>query len=98
MIGSRLEWEIGSMAVQEIAPENLSSDSGEERLAASRALVADFLRENGVAERAAAVMAQDDEISDEIVERAKAGEYAADAFVEGYGEEFVQELKARHGG
>ena len=85
-------------AIQHRVPDTDSATTSAQRLAASRERMQALLRNPEIAEQAKAVMQREEPWSDEIVERARAGEFADAAFIEGYGEEFVKDLKSRYGG
>jgi hypothetical protein len=85
------------MAVRDEVTAPPDTSGYEERLAATRARVAELLKDPDFAARYAAALEEQPD-DDPIVARARAGEFAEQAFIEGYGEEFVRELKARYGG
>lgn len=64
-------------------------------LAASRARMRRLLSDPMVAELAREAMSEQPAGVDEIVERARSGEYAQEVLIEEYGLEFVETLKSR---
>jgi hypothetical protein len=86
------------MAVKDQRDATRDNSTRNRRLAASRARMKNFLADPQVAAQARRAMEADEPAADDVVSRARAGDYAEEAFVEGYGEPFVKELKSRHGG
>jgi hypothetical protein len=84
------------MAVTERMPET-AAEARERRVAASRARMEAFLQDSETATQAAAAMGPEAEPEDGVVARARQGEFAEAAFIEGYGAELVAELKSCDG-
>src|SRR5207247_1202899 len=86
------------MAIKGGAPKTGAAGTSAGRLAEARARMRAFLQDSEVAEQARAAMEREEPTSDEVIRRAQAGELAEEAFTEGYGEQFVRDLKSRYGG